>query len=218
MNISLYALLQLIKNFAYAQEATTEKILFEDIFNLLNLLKNYHEDTFKHSINVCAISTLIAQKSGISNQVLFDICLGSLLHDIGKIKIPLRILDKPAKLDQEEWRIVKKHPAFGVRLLSAYSWSKSILPIVAYHHERPDGCGYFNLNLEKIPYNARIVCIADSFDAMYSDRPYQQPKSMQQCIKEIEAHSGSQFDMNIAQIFIKEINIKTAWLLKWGLL
>ena len=131
------------------------------------------------------------------------------LHDIGKIYIPRDILNKPTKLTDEEFEIVKQHPIIGEKMLSGIPGLAHVLPVVRHHHERWDGKGYpDNIGGEEIPYKARIISICDAFDAMVSDRPYREGLSLKEAMREIKAGSASQFDPVITDVFLKMVKAK----------
>jgi HD-GYP domain-containing protein (c-di-GMP phosphodiesterase class II) len=135
----------------------------------------------------------------------------ALLHDIGKIGIPATILDKPAKLDDEEYRLIKEHPRMGVRILEPVSAYAEILPLVLQHHERFDGQGYPNgLSGDAIILGARILAVADVYDALVSDRPYRSPWTAQQAIELIKEEAGRQFDPLVVKVFLKVLAQKAA--------
>lgn len=156
-----------------------------------------------HSDRVSEYSVLIGKALGLSEEDLKTLKIGGLFHDIGKIGIPDSILLKTDKLDDEEYSEIKNHPAIGAHILSNATIFKDIIPIVKHHHERFDGHGYpGKLKGEEIPYLARIAAVADSFDAMTSKRSYRDSLPMDVVIEEIEKNSGTQFDPDIAKIFI----------------
>jgi len=175
----------------------------KDFVQLLKILKNYHFETYRHSITVARLSFLISRELGISPDEIIANTIGGLLHDIGKIKIKPLLLCKPTKLTQLEWGSMKKHPHFGVHILSAFPWGSMISPIISYHHERIDGNGYYGLRGNSIPLGSKIISIADSFEAMISPRPYQKSLSLTESWEEIQNNSGSQFDPELVQILIK---------------
>lgn len=126
------------------------------------------------------------------------------LHDIGKIAIDDAILNKPGKLDEREWEQIKRHPEIGYRILSTSPEYAEIAQDILSHHERYDGKGYpRGLKESNIPIRARIITIADSYDAMVSERPYRKPLTHQQAIDEIKRNLGTQFDPHIGQVFIE---------------
>lgn len=157
-----------------------------------------------HSDRVSAYSVLIGEALGLSEDDLKILKIGGLFHDIGKIGIPDSILLKTDKLDDEEYSEIKNHPAIGAHILSNATIFKDIIPIVKHHHERFDGHGYpGKLKGEEIPYLARIATVADSFDAMTSKRSYRDSLPIDVVKEEIKKNSGTQFDPEIAEVFLK---------------
>ena len=133
--------------------------------------------------------------------------MAGLLHDIGKIGIPDAILTKDSKLDDNEYSQIKEHPVIGAHILGDAEVFKDIIPIVKHHHERYDGHGYpSQLSGEDIPYMARILTIADCFDAMTARRPYKKPLSVSYAVSELKKNSGTQFDPELVNVFIRLIN------------
>ena len=162
--------------------------------------------TAGHSERVTKFAIKIGKGIGFSEKELRDLELSGLLHDVGKIGTYESILDKAGKLTDEEYKIIKQHPAKGAEILLAIKQMKDIIPGVKYHHEFFNGKGYPDgLKGENIPLMARILCIADSVDAMSVDRPYRKGRPMDEIIAELKRCSGSQFDPKIVEIFLKSI-------------
>lgn len=156
-----------------------------------------------HSDRVSEYSVLIGKKLGLDEKTLHILKIGGLFHDIGKIGIPDSILLKESKLSDEEYSQIKNHPMIGVHMLGDAAIFIDILPIVKHHHERYDGRGYpSQLVGEDIPYVARIAAVADTFDAMTSKRSYRDSLPIDVVRAEIERCSGTQFDPNIAKVFL----------------
>ena len=156
-----------------------------------------------HSDRVSEYSVLIGKKLGLDEKTLHILKIGGLFHDIGKIGIPDSILLKESKLSDEEYSQIKNHPMIGVHMLGDATIFTDILPIVKHHHERYDGRGYpSQLVGEDIPYVARIAAVADTFDAMTSKRSYRDSLPIDVVRAEIERCSGTQFDPNIAKVFL----------------
>lgn len=154
--------------------------------------KDYY--TGGHTERVSDIAVAIASRLGYAGADLDAIEIGALLHDIGKIGIPESILHKPGPLDAEEWEVMKRHPLISEFILSEIDLPASVLQIARHSHERMDGSGYPDgLAGEAIPLPARIVLVADAFDALTSDRPYRPARTTPAALAEIRAHSGSQF-------------------------
>lgn len=160
-----------------------------------------------HSDRVSEYSVLIGKKLGLDEKTLHILKIGGLFHDIGKIGIPDSILLKESKLSDEEYSQIKNHPMIGVHMLGDAAIFTDILPIVKHRHERYDGRGYpSQLVGDDIPYVARIAAVADTFDAMTSKRSYRDSLPIDVVRAEIERCSGTQFDPNIAKVFLDIMN------------
>jgi len=160
------------------------------------------EDTFGHSQFVAAYSLLLARAAGIEDMHhLADIDYGALLHDIGKIAIPDSILRKPGSLSTLEREIVSEHPVVGFEIVREFDFLRKPAEIVLYHHERFDGRGYpYCFAGDDIPLEARIFSIADTIDAITSDRPYRRSRGFAAAFREVMECSGSQFDPAIVDV------------------
>lgn len=164
--------------------------------------------TASHSENVAKYALEIARKLNYTEKECNIIYIGALLHDIGKIGISDKILNKPGKLTEDEYMCIKQHPIIGYDILKAMQpfQDKKILDIILCHHERYDGKGYPNqLKGNEIPKAAAIVSVADAFDAMVSKRVYHEKYDLRYAINEIRINAGSQFDPEITNIFIEYI-------------
>ncbi len=162
--------------------------------------------TKNHSDRVSYYSVLIAKKLNLPESEIELIRDGGLFHDIGKIGIPDSILQKTTRLTDEEYDDIKNHPSIGAHILKPAKIFENIIPIVKHHHERYDGRGYpSSLKGEEIPLSARIVCVADSFDAMTSDRSYRPRFTLFKALEELERCKGSQFDPQLVDIFVEEV-------------
>ena len=127
----------------------------------------------------------------------------ALMHDVGKLGVPEVILNKPAKLDDEEWKIMQRHPKTGVKILKPLRSFSHIFPWIEYHHERPDGKGYYGLKANEIPLASRIIAIADTYSAITMRRSYKPPRSHEDAIQIIREVSGTQLDEDLVNIFLK---------------
>ncbi len=174
---------------------------------ILNTLFEKSERERNHSKRVSEIAGLIAKKMNFSDNKINRIKTAGELHDIGKIGVNIDILNKPDKLTDQEWKEMKAHAERSYRILdNTYEFSY-IANAVRYHHERWDGFGYpAGLKGEEIPYDARIIALADSYDAMVNDRPYKKGISKEEAKVEIKKYSGSQFDPILAKNFIEIID------------
>jgi len=179
----------------------------ELILSMIQILELHDPYTKGHSENVANISAALAEKLGYSKERIQKIYWAGLVHDIGKILIPNSLLSKPGKLSGEEFNQLKKHPDYGAKVLESSQELKEIVLIVRHHHERWDGNGYpEGLSGSRIPEESRILAIADTFDAITSDRPYRGSMSWDYAISEIKTYAGKQFDPEIAKVFISFIN------------
>ena len=169
---------------------------------LVAALDAREHDTGDHSQRVVRFTLSIADRLGIE-KTRADIARGALLHDIGKLGVPDAILLKPGPLTADEWREMKRHPEIGSQIIQPIAFLRPAAEIVLHHHERWDGGGYpRGLAGEQIPLGARIFSIADSLDAMMSDRPYRRATSLACARREIARCSGSQFDPRCVEAFL----------------
>lgn len=181
-----------------------EKSYLESIEVLRRTVEVKDVYTRGHSDRVSEYSLLIGEKLNLPPEQMKTLKIGALFHDIGKIGIPDAILLKTDKLTDDEYSEIKNHPAIGAHILSNASIFADIIPIVKHHHERYDGKGYpARLAGEDIPYLARIVAVADTFDAMTSRRSYRQALDFDYTTNEIERCKGTQFDPAIADVFLE---------------
>ncbi|OGC42906.1 hypothetical protein A2Y85_00165 [candidate division WOR-3 bacterium RBG_13_43_14] len=158
-----------------------------------------------HSARVVDYSLIIGESLDLGKDEIKGLEVSAILHDVGKIGIPDYILGKPGKLTLEEFIYMKKHPELGSAIIEPIAELKDLIPNILHHHERYDGNGYpRGLKAKKIPHFARIICIADSFDAMTSDRPYRKRFDAMIALEELSKNSGCQFDPVLVRIFTKE--------------
>ena len=208
--IKAVAQMKLIKNINDELQATYDKLesaYMETIETLRFTVEAKDTYTRVHSDRVAEYSELIGKALGLPETDLKTLKIGGLFHDIGKIGIPDSILLKTTKLDNDEYSEIKNHPAIGAHIISNATIFKDIIPIVKHHHERYDGKGYpSKLQGEDIPYLARITAVADAFDAMTSKRSYRDSLPLEKVRAEIEKCSGTQFDPEIAKVFLDIID------------
>ncbi|BEP28411.1 HD-GYP domain-containing protein [Helicovermis profundi] len=158
--------------------------------------------THSHIKRVEEYAIKIANKLNLPEESIENIAFASLFHDIGKIDTPDEILKKPSALTKEEYDIIKKHPIRGAEIVEK-TYYKKVCKIISQHHEKLDGSGYpFALKGEEIMIEARIIAVADAFDAMITDRPYRKGLSYKEAISELKKYSGIHFDANIVIVFI----------------
>jgi PAS domain S-box-containing protein/putative nucleotidyltransferase with HDIG domain len=165
------------------------------------------EETADHSQRVTELTVRIARAMGMKEEELYYVRLGALLHDIGKIGVPDSILLKPGKLTDDEWKIMKKHPEYAFQMLSPIAYLSKAIDIPYCHHEKWDGTGYpRGLKGKQIPLSARIFAVVDVWDALTSDRPYRKAWPKDKAIEYIRSQSGSHFDPEVVDVFMKIIN------------
>jgi len=204
---------QIIENFVrfveHSYNLRNLKNEFENIAHVLIKMLEYHDTSIKgHSERVAILSMKIAKLMGMNEEEINDIYWAGYLHDVGKIFVPQVILTKQTKLSCEEYELIKKHPIKSVEILEEISCSKNIIEIVKCHHERWDGRGYpQGLKGFDIPLGSRIVAVVDAYDAMISPRPYRNSLSMKEAIEELKINSGTQFDPEIVEVFLKMVTI-----------
>lgn len=168
----------------------------------LILIHEKDEELFNHSLSVTFYSMLIAKELNLPKEQLKTLLIASLLHDVGKLKISSKILNKETKLTDQEFSEIKKHPLYSKELLP-YA-NEEIIKIIKHHHEKYDGTGYPDkISKNDIPLLSRIITVADAVDAMRSKRSYSVPKSVQEIINELKRCSNNHFDPNISKVMVK---------------
>jgi putative nucleotidyltransferase with HDIG domain len=162
------------------------------------------KETEGHSRRVVELTQELAQRMGVEGQEIEHIRRGALLHDIGKMAVPDAIIQKPGKLTDEEWEIMRQHPTYAMEWLASTEYLKPALDIPYCHHEKWDGSGYpQGLEGEQIPLAARIFAIVDVWDALRSDRPYRKAWSRKETMKYLRGLSGRQFDPEVVAKFVE---------------
>ena len=157
-----------------------------------------------HSARVTAIAEAIARRLGWGEARLALLRLGGPLHDIGKLGVSDAVLCKRGRLEPDELAVIREHPTLGAKILLRLAAFRGAIPYVLYHHERWDGTGYpTGRSGEAIPVEARVLAIADAFDAMTSDRPYRRALSHEEAVAEVERCAGTQFDPELVDIFVE---------------
>ncbi|MEJ5167407.1 MAG: HD domain-containing phosphohydrolase, partial [Thermoanaerobaculia bacterium] len=177
---------------------------YDETLNILSkALELRDRETQGHTVRLAELTVKLAKICGIENGELISIKRGALLHDIGKMGIPDNILLKPGPLDEEEWKIMKKHPIFAKELLERVSFLKKAVVIPYFHHERWDGSGYpEGLKGKEIPIEARIFAVLDCWDALTHDRPYRSAWSHHLALEYIISSSGVRYDPEIVKKFV----------------
>lgn len=180
-----------------------EKFLVDMVQALVSAIDAKDPYTCGHSARVAHVARCIAEELGLDSETCHNVFLAGLLHDVGKIGVEDRVLRKPDRLTDEEFEEIKKHPRVGYRILQHLQRLAFALPGVLYHHERIDGKGYPDgLVGDKIPLIARIIAVADSFDAMASDRPYRKGMPLEKVLRILQEGAGSQWDEQVVKAFL----------------
>jgi PAS domain S-box-containing protein len=194
---------ELLKNLRKKNEELIEAY-DETIEGWARALDLRDKETEGHTRRVTELTLKLAKRMGFSEKELINIKRGAMLHDIGKLGVPDNILLKPGKLNDEEWKIMKKHTIYAREMLYPIEYLRPAINIPYYHHERWDGKGYpEGLKEKKIPLEARIFAIIDVWDALTSDRPYRKALSKDEVREYIKGNSGSHFDPEVVKTFLK---------------
>jgi HD-GYP domain-containing protein (c-di-GMP phosphodiesterase class II) len=187
----------------YAEKATARRSADEQSRDvLLKALEEHHPDLGEHVQDVGLLAAAVAVELGLGGRQLQHVRHAAELHDIGKVAVPRSILDKPGKLDPDEWRFIARHTIIGERILGAAIALRPVATLVRSSHEHYDGNGYPDgLRGDDIPLGARIVSVCDAYDAMTSDRPYQRSLDHDDALAELRRCAGTQFDPDVVDAF-----------------
>ena len=170
---------------------------------LLGRLAAHHAYSARHCERTGAYAAYLAARLGLPASQVTDARVAGGLHDLGKISVPVAILDKPGKLTAQEWAVVRGHPALGAKLAQEAGLSPAVCAGIRGHHERPDGTGYPDgLKGDAIPLLARIVSVADTFDAVTSRRSYQPPRAFSAALAILRQAAGTQLDAKLVATFL----------------
>ena len=181
-----------------------EKLIIDEMLQtyakIIDMSDHY---TTGHSFRVARYAAMLARELGYNNEAVVDHYNAALMHDLGKIAIPTEILNKPGRLTDDEYAIIKTHTSIGYELLKDISTMPLLADAARSHHERPDGKGYpMGLSGDDIPRVAQIIGVADTFDAMYSDRPYRKRMNFQRAVEIIAEVSGTQLSADVVDAFL----------------
>lgn len=203
---SLSTALSLLGMAAQVEElkASNRKIGEQAARTILKALDCKDSYTFGHSMRVAYFSLVTGAEAGLSPEDMHELELSAIFHDIGKIGTPDAVLNKPTRLSEEEFLVMKEHPSKTYEILQEFPTFEKIALNARFHHERFDGKGYpLGLKGEEIPLAARIILIADTFDAMTSTRPYRKGLPYEVAFDELIQFSGTQFDPKLVKLFIQ---------------
>ena len=196
------------------EQEKAEKLSLEVTLALAGTIDAKDKYTNGHSNRVAMYARMLSKNLGDSEEEQKKVYYSALLHDIGKIGIPDQIINKPAKLTEEEFNTIKTHPVIGSEILSSVSSMSELTVGARSHHERFDGTGYPDgLKGHDIPRLARIICVADAYDAMTSNRSYRKFLAQDVVRKELEENSGTQFDPEIVSCMLAIIDFDTEYTL-----
>ena len=172
----------------------------------INELKTSDEYTFKHSVDVATISMILAKQQGLSRQDIYQIGVAGLLHDVGKTRVPLEILNKPGRLDDKEFEVMKQHSVYGYRMVKDKpNFNEAISLAVLQHHEKINGLGYpMGVNENQITPYAKILSVADIYDALVTERPYKQAFSQRDAVEMIMSMTH-ELDMDAMKSFLESM-------------
>ncbi len=179
-----------------------QRSIFQSLLGLANALEAKDEYTRGHSERVAALARRLALEAGVPAREAEVISQSGLLHDLGKIGVPERILRKPGPLTEEEWSVMRRHPLTGAQIVAPLDFFSDGALIVRHHHERQDGSGYPDgLCGETIPLGARVVAVADVYDALTSDRPYRRALTHVAALERLAAEAGRTLDARLTRLF-----------------
>lgn len=198
-----------IKNLQLYEEQ--QKLVLGSIKSLVTLLDTRVPQEYTHSPYFSRLVMMIAHQMHLDDKQVESLKYASMLHDAGKADIPLEILTKTTKLTPREYKIIKRHPIKGAQILRHLQVLRPAIPIIMHHHEKYNGTGYpSRLKKGQIPQGARVMAVADAFEAMVYGRPYRERIDIPSAVKEIKKKSGTQFDPKVVEAFLKVVKkIKT---------
>ncbi len=184
-------------------ESSLEFLANDDSLRNIGKLVSHDYMTYSHCVHVFVYTTAMMKRYQFDQQMIVDTGVGAMLHDVGKSLIPTKVLNKPGKLNEEEWALIKKHPVYGLRLCAGLDLSSQVLNCIVFHHERFNGQGYpSGLYGQYIPYPVRIMTCCDVYDALTSDRPYAKAEKPYQALAIMNEDMKGTFDEQILQDFI----------------
>ena len=178
----------------------------QEMLALARSVEEKDEATEGHCHRLERLAIRTGERLGLPGQRLIDLSYGAYLHDVGKVRVPDGILDKPGRLTDEEWVEMRRHPEHGAEMLREKTFLRAAAQIVVCHHENYDGSGYpRGLRGEEIPMEARVVSVVDAYDAITSERPYQVAGAKSKAVQELRLNAGTQFDPRVVRAFLSVI-------------
>lgn len=187
------------------------QVLLEALKALASAVDAKDPYTARHSMHVTHLSMILADAIGLSSEEKYCLELSAWMHDVGKIGVPDQILTKAGRLSPEEFEVMKMHAAKGAEIVGQIAELTRVADVIRHHHERLDGHGYPDgLRGDAIPLLSRIIFIADTFEAMTSDRSYRKSAGCERAVTELQEHSGSQFDPDLVEVFVRKIDKRPA--------
>lgn len=201
----------IIAQYTYMLRVKERKALLNSIMQIVKIMEAKDPYTAGHSVRVAGYAEKIARKLRLNEYDVDIVTSLANLHDIGKVQIDLSVLNKPGKFDNSDWTEMKKHPEVGYEIVREIVFLKKYADAVLYHHERVDGKGYpRGVKGDKLPLFARILTVADAYDAMTSDRPYRKALTQEEAIRELKDCAGKSFDVKVSDAMIEIIKEESA--------
>lgn len=189
-------------------EAIVDEIISKKTISLDMVdLRSFDEYTYRHSVNVAVLATVVGMGKGLNSKELVNLCAAAIFHDLGKLEVATEILNKPGRLTEEEFEVMKQHPVMSYELIkSKWNISSTTKNAVLSHHENEDGSGYPNgLEREQIHLYAKIIHVVDVYDALTTRRPYKKPYSPAEAMEYLMGGCGILFDQKIVKVFLKKV-------------
>ncbi len=189
-------------------EKKVQRILWEVVQVLVSLIESKDPDSAHHHQEVSNVARYIAEELGLSDKQTEGLCMAGLLHDIGKINMPIELLRKTSSLSENELKMIRTHPQIGYEILKKIEFSMPVATIVLQHHEKLNGTGYpSGLSGNEILLEARILLVSDIMEVMTSPRPYRPAHSIEEAIEEISQNKGVLYDSNVVDACRKVFNL-----------